>query len=1206
VAKEILARIVIKDDGSLTLDRVRKGAGDVGDALRHAGTDGEKAGGRIRSGTSNAGGGVEDLYRKMTRLIGAVGGIYGIYRGFEAILSTTAKFETLRTVMNGVTGSIEGGAKAVDWVKGFARSTPFEIEGVTNAFIRLKGQGLDPTDGTLQVLGDAVAMFADGSKASLDRVITAVGQIAAKGKLSSEELKQLAEANIPVYKILKEELGMTGAEVQDIGSKGISAGEGLNALFRGLDKMTGGAMQDQMGTLNGLWSNFKDSITVALAEIGGGAASDAAKKSLNELIAAIGRMSETGDIKRIGEIFGQVMTAIATAVTFVALELPLRFKLAIESTRAMFLEFFAWYMGVYTDVLSKLRTLAATVTIIPGSVGAAGQVFLDLTDTINGLSTSIRDGAIDELAAVNREIGGVEAALNTLKTPAAEATGAVKGAGDAAQTAGDKFGGLKTLVGDAGAGVLLTKTSFTDLKGALNDAVTKGLDPAQESMSLLGAELDKVIEYESSLGPSLDTITDGVQLLGDEAGISYEAFNDLNITANTLAGTLVTMGFNVESAKDAVGDLGVKSGSAHINLGMVKDVAEKLGIALDGPGGLIAALHKAGNGGVTFGDILDKKVNKQLFDAEAYAGSLKTAVAGLFDDAFLAILEGDISDLGDIVGGFFTNMGKNLATALSSAITDSLSGDGTLGENLGKIFSKENAVGNIIGGAGMLYSATQASSRTEGVMSGLMGGASMGAAIGSIIPGVGTVVGAIVGGVIGGIAGYFSSGGSDPARVSFAWGEQSGFQVYDSGGHLGFSDDKRRMWEKKVNSMYEKEETAYLTLLEQFNSADLFGMIKDNASRVFDFGSMEMDPKDLAEWLAEVWIPGRLDDRFGEAIKMGLANLGVSDAMVTALFDEMSSLSGTDRLALMSNYISLVTGLNDLSENLHDIDGQASVTQWELFAEAFQDVLKTTDTYLASFEQMDLSQQIDQGGKILGTLTAWYDSAVQYLQALKQLTDQMQQSIDSARERVAMRGMNPTEQGDYAGTRLQDLIGQLEYASDPAQAQYLFQEAMRYFSVLEGLKNENGDYLYSDMLLNGLLTNLETAMQTAMGGFTSDVEGKADEIAAIVDQVLASLLGDGSDAEQSAKSLSDLGDSAEETGTALDDVGLKAADLGGSFGNLSDSVGVVTSRLWDLAGAAGAVLATQGGSPAAPAVSTSSMAEIAAAVASRVYREATA
>jgi hypothetical protein len=60
-AREILARFVIDDDGSVTLERIGRKARKAGDDLESVGRRAKGAGSEIESGTRQGAGGVDSL-----------------------------------------------------------------------------------------------------------------------------------------------------------------------------------------------------------------------------------------------------------------------------------------------------------------------------------------------------------------------------------------------------------------------------------------------------------------------------------------------------------------------------------------------------------------------------------------------------------------------------------------------------------------------------------------------------------------------------------------------------------------------------------------------------------------------------------------------------------------------------------------------------------------------------------------------------------------------------------------------------------------------------------------------------------------------------------------------------------------------------------------------------------------------------------------
>lgn len=193
---------------------------------------------------------------------------------------------------------LKSGSQAKQFVKDlqqFAAATPFEFMDLQGQAKRLLAFGFAAKDviPMLTTLGDAVGSLGGGQE-TLGRVIVAMGQVNAKGRLMGQEMLQLAEAGIPVYQIFQDELGLTGDEMRRVGEKGIEASRAIPALMRGLDKAYGGGMAAQMGTLDQSLSTLADNLAITGAALGKGmlVPIKATVQALTAMTGAVGKLSE--------------------------------------------------------------------------------------------------------------------------------------------------------------------------------------------------------------------------------------------------------------------------------------------------------------------------------------------------------------------------------------------------------------------------------------------------------------------------------------------------------------------------------------------------------------------------------------------------------------------------------------------------------------------------------------------------------------------------------------------------------------------------------------------------------------------------------------------------------------------------------------------------------------------------------------------------
>lgn len=166
-------------------------------------------------------------------------------------------------------GSVE---KAKEYLKDlyeFAAKTPFQMAGLVGSTQKLLAYGFAAEDviPMLTSIGDASSALGAG-QAGIDRMTRALGQMRAKGKVSAEEMMQLAEIGVPAWQMLAEAIGVDIPTAMKMAEKGtIRAAETIPALLEGMNKRFGGLMEKQALTMQGLWSTFMDTWSMAAANV---------------------------------------------------------------------------------------------------------------------------------------------------------------------------------------------------------------------------------------------------------------------------------------------------------------------------------------------------------------------------------------------------------------------------------------------------------------------------------------------------------------------------------------------------------------------------------------------------------------------------------------------------------------------------------------------------------------------------------------------------------------------------------------------------------------------------------------------------------------------------------------------------------------------------------------------------------------------------
>jgi hypothetical protein len=218
----------------------------------------------------------------------------GVGAVIKPIIDITKEFETLRTTLRFVTGSVEGGQRAFGLLRNLSKQTQFSTKELSDSFITLQNSGIEPTDELLRTFIDTASATAN----SLD-TLNDLTRLFAKGAtgagIGSQSLSQLASKGIPVFQILEKELGLTRTQLNKFADDAEGSAVILDALEKGLAKTFGGASSQRAGDLAIVFKNLFENL-----------------KDVADLIATDGGFSNS--FKELLKSFGELLTILAPVI----------------------------------------------------------------------------------------------------------------------------------------------------------------------------------------------------------------------------------------------------------------------------------------------------------------------------------------------------------------------------------------------------------------------------------------------------------------------------------------------------------------------------------------------------------------------------------------------------------------------------------------------------------------------------------------------------------------------------------------------------------------------------------------------------------------------------------------------------------------------------------------------------------------------------
>lgn len=221
--------------------------------------------------------GIKDTRRIISGILISQG-FYGIMNGFtegaSAALTFSSNMETAAISTEYFVTGADKAAKSLAYLREmseFAARTPFSTEAANelSKYIQSVGIGMNVSKSVLRVITDAAAATG-ATEETMQRIVFALGQMKTKGRIAGEEIRQLANANVPIYEILQEELGLTGDEIANIGKKWVSADKAIVAILDGLEKRYSGAADRIAETMSGMVDTIVDDALIIAYQAGDG------------------------------------------------------------------------------------------------------------------------------------------------------------------------------------------------------------------------------------------------------------------------------------------------------------------------------------------------------------------------------------------------------------------------------------------------------------------------------------------------------------------------------------------------------------------------------------------------------------------------------------------------------------------------------------------------------------------------------------------------------------------------------------------------------------------------------------------------------------------------------------------------------------------------------------------------------------------------
>lgn len=198
----------------------------------------------------------------------------------------------------------------------FAKATPFKSSEVISQSQRMLAMGWDAKNiiDDMRTIGDAAAATGKGEQ-GLQQIVTALSQIKTKGRLSTEELNQLAEAGVSAKRYIAEGLGYGSGDegiakmTKDLENGAIASDKALGALLSGMKEYEGMMDKTANETVSGLKSQIEDTFEINIFRRWGQGLQDGAKSAFGSIVTLLGEAE--GSLEKFGDTVYEVGKTIS-------------------------------------------------------------------------------------------------------------------------------------------------------------------------------------------------------------------------------------------------------------------------------------------------------------------------------------------------------------------------------------------------------------------------------------------------------------------------------------------------------------------------------------------------------------------------------------------------------------------------------------------------------------------------------------------------------------------------------------------------------------------------------------------------------------------------------------------------------------------------------------------------------------------------------
>jgi len=301
-----------------------------------------------------------------------------------AAIKAATDMDSLERGLTAVMGGADAARSELAKLKDVAKLPGLGFKEAIQGSINLQAAGFsaDQSRKSLQAFGNALATVGKG-KAELDGVVLALGQIQSKGKVSAEEINQIAERVPQIRKVMQDAFGTADTEI--LGKMGIQTEEFVTKVTDELSKLP-----PVTGGMKNAFENAGDTIFISLTRIG---------TAINKNFDIEGKLAKVSEVvdnltKRFEALSPQTQQVILTIAGVAAAIGPVLLALA------GFVKAIAFIQEAISVASAAITAFSAPVALIVAAVAAAAYLIVTNWDSIKAYFEGDGKAMLDNFAAL--------------------------------------------------------------------------------------------------------------------------------------------------------------------------------------------------------------------------------------------------------------------------------------------------------------------------------------------------------------------------------------------------------------------------------------------------------------------------------------------------------------------------------------------------------------------------------------------------------------------------------------------------------------------------------------------------------------------------------------------------------------------------------------------------------------------------------------